>query len=634
MFPVILQLRVLRLGFLFLPSSFFSPLDQTCNCKPHSVVFFSVFFSLAKMTEERKIVSMDWDSTTLPPTTRSNIIVRLCTELDRILLPVVSSTELKLAGGSKDAWVRLDEDTQGKLNACRQNTEWDRCWSIWRIWRTDPEWIRKYKGGVTRCAREANNYHRCAKKRSKAAIVAGIKVLRQEQKEEEMDLNDWFDCAFHQLCVSRETKEDMHPVDVQLLLRYMTQNLGSSETGNMADACALVARVTDGNAGNWIQIANGGGIALVLQALHRHLNNADVVENACRALSTQSSLVEFPNAVFSSSSSSSSEEVEEANEEDEVDQKRDKEEKGDNNEGETQATTNNNQNNPFLALATAVHSPVLIAKLGGIPLLFGVLSCQNSPRVGGAALRALAGLLTVCDDNQLDVARGGGVAVLADWLDRACALQPEFDEAQEQGQHEKEKEQDEEEEKKDEQEEGQDDEEEDPEDWTEVARWACWAVAQLAEGCTETKEVKQALVLHNVASLLLEAVRVFSSDADVVRHALWALVPLFADDALRPQCIRHFACGDAFLQDFFDVAGDHTQDDTSIGESLWQLVVVLSKSLAAPMADGEEIGHAFVERVQPWLEENFVEGDQDQETVRLKEKVNRFLAGVQDMQVD
>jgi hypothetical protein len=541
-------------------------------------------------------------------------ILRLCHEFDTLLLPLVGPCTLNVNAGSTEAWSHLNAGIRAKVLSAAGKTSWDRCWSIWRIWRRNPSVIKAFHGGgITRCAEVANEYHTGAKKRGKSKQTipaAGEKKLRYDDLHVDLDLNVWFDCAFEQL----SRGEDMHPADVQCLLRYMTQNLDS--VAGMVDACVVVERVTDGNAGNWIRIANGGGIALVLQALHRHLKHPAVAQRACEALATQSCFVELPMSAFASSKTSKNEEKKNHDAEEEMEEE--------NQENEDEKDNDEKNHETFLALATAVHSPVLIGRLGGIPLLLDVLTCEahdNSPQVGGAALRALAGLLLGSEDNQRELVRCGGVAVLADWLDCACSWQPEFDAQEEEKEQEEEKKEDQDEEKKEDQDEEEEDKEEKPEDWIEVAVWACWALAQLlAEGCvTETKEVKQGFVLPGLASTLLEAVRVFSSDADVVRQALWALVPLFADDALRGQCIRQIPSGDAFMEQFFDVAGEHDSAAGAEDESLWQIVVVLSKSLDAPMANGEPIGHVFAECVQPWLDEN--EGTDNE----VQENVNRFL---------
>jgi hypothetical protein len=616
-------------------------------------------------------------------------IVALCKSLDAILersVPV-----LKLDRGSKEAWKQLDDATRELIRVCITVAFWDRAWSIWRVWRQNPDWIRSYPHGVTRCAVDANEHHRkqkhkrardhaddddedddadtmahrnrhkrtrpavkqaqcqkkdkaddddqdatsrpikqvrCQKKRDEEdddsmdhrsgrkqtrpavkqarcqkdsdvdddedATSRPIKQARSQKKdndegkgkddeddEDSMDLSEcenlenkcreWIASALVRLCVDEESEKykscaaDMHPRDVRMLLQFMTQTLDLPEC--MADACELVARVTESNAKNGFRIAKQKGIALVVQALRRHAKDDKVVKQACAALAPE-------------------------------------------------VHTDGSAGALAVAEGVRVHSSVLIGTLGGIPLLLdAVQQHANSPRIAAHALRALASLASF-DGNQREFIRSNGIAVLLKQLAPEHGLNKQKDDAVFEV-------------AADAADTAADDADADADahknkDRTEVVKWACLALASLAEDC---QEVQRLIVEQDGVVKLLEVVLKYSADREVLGDAVWALEGLFADDGLRSQCVRQIPSQSA-LEEFLS-AVDHHKTDEDIWFSVWRTLALMSKNLKAPMANNDPIGTLFVDTVRPGLQAALdrVFDDQHRKSMAdVLDNINRYIA--------
>jgi hypothetical protein len=311
-------------------------------------------------------------------------ILHLCETLDSILEPAAGS--LDLSAGSQRASRTLQKDaTSGiwtKVKQCIGSRTWDRAWSIWRAWRADPEWIKGFKGGVIDCAAQATKrlkrlstktMAKAQETKAEADAEAERKDVEETDSFEQMDHCEWLRAALHALPFAEdEDKKDkqgsMHPLDVQILLRILTQRQSCPAT--MALACELVAHVTEGGqVKNWMQIVEGQGIALVLQALSRHHKDEQVALHACAALASQAILdVAAPDHIGPAS----------------------------------------------VQLALSAHSAMLIGKLGGVSAVMRVLTSSHrlsSSRVAVAALRALSGLAE-SDENRVEMVRLEAVEVI------------------------------------------------------------------------------------------------------------------------------------------------------------------------------------------------------------------------------
>ena len=103
------------------------------------------------------------------------------------------------------------------------------------MWRPNPDWIRSFKGGVTRCAREANALStRCKsasnpKKKQGAARIAKREAGEEEAKRKAfkaLDPREWLDSALQLLQSDKDGDDDihkpadLHPDDVRILLDH------------------------------------------------------------------------------------------------------------------------------------------------------------------------------------------------------------------------------------------------------------------------------------------------------------------------------------------------------------------------------------------------------------------------------
>jgi hypothetical protein len=322
-------------------------------------------------------------------------ILQLCQMLDPILEPVAAAGSLDLTAGSKRVSQTLQKDTKGtdiwtRVGVCIGSTTWDRAWSIWRAWRADPAWIKGFKGGVSACAVQATKRLKRPSSKTKGKEPetksdADAEAERKDAEEtasfEGMDHCQWLQSALLELPSAEDGKKDkkdkkdkqggMHPEDVRILLRILTQRQSCPTT--MALACRLVAHVTDGGqVQNWIQLVEGQGIALVLRALNRHANDEQVALHACAALASQATLdIAAPDHPVPAA----------------------------------------------VQLSVSAHSAVLIGKLGGVSEVMRVLTSSlglSSSRVALAALRALSGLAE-SDENRVEMmttAHQNGVQVV------------------------------------------------------------------------------------------------------------------------------------------------------------------------------------------------------------------------------